>query len=279
MLQSTMLEMPTTWVWGCLSVAILILLVGATALSTELRKNRSAPLYRNDLNGLVQRSKSQIPTEIFVETSWGESCCDAGASPVTYSQNDSLGRTLPDGAFLLQDFMTHDECARIIRAAESHGFGSTQYPKAYRGNERLTTTDHSLASAMWARVEPFVPQRLTLDGSEWEPVGLNETWRLSKYSPGDDFKIHLDGKYLRDQNEQSMFTVNAYLNADFSGGSTRFYNAERDHIVGSIKPATGLCLIFRQPPGARLAHDGEEVASGVKYLVRSDVMYRRVNLI
>jgi hypothetical protein len=43
----------------------------------------------------------------------------------------------------------------------------------------------------------------------------------------------------------------------------------------SLQPETGACLVFRQPPGACLLHDGEEVRAGIKYLLRTDVMYRR----
>lgn len=42
-----------------------------------------------------------------------------------------------------------------------------------------------------------------------------------------------------------------------------------------VQPSAGLCVVFQQPPGAALQHDGEEVSAGVKYLFRSDVMYAR----
>ena len=45
--------------------------------------------------------------------------------------------------------------------------------------------------------------------------------------------------------------------------------------VVSLQPEEGLGLIFRQPPGEFLLHDGECLRGGVKYLFRSDVMYRR----
>jgi hypothetical protein len=34
-------------------------------------------------------------------------------------------------------------------------------------------------------------------------------------------------------------------------------------------------LLFRQPPAACYSHDGERVDDGCKYLLRSDVMYRK----
>jgi hypothetical protein len=42
-----------------------------------------------------------------------------------------------------------------------------------------------------------------------------------------------------------------------------------------IEPHAGMALLFQH----RLLHEGSEVTSGVKYVVRSDVMYRtRVNV-
>jgi hypothetical protein len=72
--------------------------------------------------------------------------------------------------------------------------------------------------------------------------------------------------------------VNIYMNSGFEGGRTRFFDKLRNGTeVAAIKGSAGACLIFMQPSGgAELAHDGEEVSGGLKYLFRSDVMYRRV---
>jgi hypothetical protein len=129
----------------------------------------------------------------------------------------------------------------------------------------------------------------------WEACGLNECWRLTKYRAGDRFLCHCDEAFVRSSTEMSMLTVNIYMNSDFEKGRTRFFlrdnwweqfrvtasevgellkeGAEADE---AVVPATGLCLIFRQPPGRSYYHDGEEVASNYKYLFRSDVMYRKV---
>ena len=40
-----------------------------------------------------------------------------------------------------------------------------------------------------------------------------------------------------------------------------------------MQPAPGAACVFRQPPGAQYRHDGELLATGVKYLLRTDVMY------
>jgi len=188
---------------------------------------------------------------------------------------------------LLHELLSVGECERLIGAAEQHGFGYTDYPKSYRGNTRLTSVDKSLAEALWERIKPLVPQRLELDDeSQWEAIGLNDHWRLAKYVPGDQFKKHNDANYQRCESEVSMYTVNIYANGDFKGGATRFYAAE-DHTPGgwgsapaiehTVQGKPGLCCVFRQPPACRYMHDGEAVEAGVKYLIRSDVMYRRVD--
>jgi len=227
-------------------------------------------------SGKKQGSPATPPTEKTVETSWGELCCDP-VQPTT-STTDSRGIKLPEGAILISDFMSTSECQKIISAAEEFGFGTTPYPKSYRGNLRLSSVDFTLASQLMKRVFSFAPSDISLpDGSSWALSNLNEQFRLSKYLSGDEFKPHVDAKYLRSEKEQSMFTLNIYLNESFSGGATRFYNKDRDKMVAEVTPVSGLCLLFRQPPGAYLVHDGEMVKSGTKYLLRTDLLYTRVN--
>ncbi len=56
-----------------------------------------------------------------------------------------------------------------------------------------------------------------------------------------------------------------YLNDDFTGGTTNFLHLEK-----RIEPRAGMALFFQH----RLLHEGSEVTDGVKYVLRSDVMYR-----
>ena len=105
-----------------------------------------------------------------------------------------------------------------------------------------------------------------------------ECWRLSKYYPGDVFQTHCDSNFARTAKDKSFFTVNIYLNAEFSRGRTRFYDDDEDgNELLSVQPEAGLALIFAQPPYRFYPHDGEVVEGGLKYLLRSDVMYRKIN--
>merc|ERR1719409_704016 len=87
----------------------------------------------------------------------------------------------------------------------------------------------------------------------------------------------------------SMFTVNVYTNtvAIEDGGKTRFFaEVEKDrsrvrahadrHADLLLQPQAGLAALFLQDPQPDAPlHDGETLLGGVKYLLRTDVMYRR----
>jgi hypothetical protein len=62
-------------------------------------------------------------------------------------------------------------------------------------------------------------------------------------------------------------------NEPLVGGATRFFSTYIPDRYMDINPQTGACLVFQH---RGLVHSGEEVVSGVKYTVRSDVMYEQV---
>lgn len=212
-----------------------------------------------------------VPREIEVKTKWGP-LLDV-SHPLLASQQFEKHEICS-----IENLFSPDECSILLEKSELHGYGTTNYAKAYRGNLRLMTTDTSLSDAVWRRLAPLVPATLSFNEAIWDAVGLNDCWRLAKYQPGDRFQGHCDASFSRSKQEQSMLTVNIYMNEGFKGGSTRFYltdTSDRRKPDLAIVPQTGLCLLFRQPPGQQYYHDGEQLQSGFKYLFRSDVMYRR----
>ena len=76
-------------------------------------------------------------------------------------------------------------------------------------------------------------------------------------------------------------TFMVYLNENFIGGSTRFYNEKQWHyqsgdaenVIYSYKPQTGDALIFN----STMTHDGGEVLDGRKYILRSEIMYSSID--
>lgn len=225
-----------------------------------------------------------IPNEIVVHTDLS-SLLDLNHVPSS-KKHIIEGRDV----FLVELFLSKEECERIISTTESFGYGKTEFTKSYRGNQRLRCEDPTLAMALFERLRPFIPMEVTESHGEdlnFEAIGLNPLFRFSKYFPGDRFQAHVDAAYKRDMEVdnfivKSMYTINLYLNEDFADGHTRFYVSRIDRTIqGAIRPESGTCLLFRQPPHAHYLHDGEEVGSctspdqrGCKYLLRTDVVYR-----
>jgi len=180
--------------------------------------------------------------------------------------------------FLLRGVFSGEECARIIREAEATGFQATggDYPPSYRDNDRQVRDDAARAQAVFARIRPFLPERLVdAAGDGWRLKGLNPRFRFCRYRAGQRFCIHRDGAHAPSDEERSHLTCMLYLNdsAEFSGGATRYYaeRAEGSELLGVVRPEAGTLIVFDHA----LWHDGEAVPSGTKYVMRTDVLYTR----
>lgn len=173
-----------------------------------------------------------------------------------------------NGVFTVDNFFSQKECKDWISKSEEIGyeeakvgFGRKQVlMKEVRNNERLIYDNDDLALQLWNSIKEFVPKETYLGLA----MGLNERFRFYKYFPDQEFKPHQDGSFIRNIHEWSSFTFMVYLNEDMTGGETKFNTL-------SIKPATGKALIFRH----ELVHQGCKVIEGIKYVLRTDVMYRR----
>ena len=136
--------------------------------------------------------------------------------------------------------------------------------KDIRNNERVIVDDVDLAQSLFRTTRPLLPE----EWYGWELVGLNERFRFYRYDPGQYFAPHTDGYFERDNGERSHLTFMIYLNGGFEGGETTFaMNRKPLRVV----PRTGMALLFYH----QVLHEGSAVISGRKYVLRSDVMYRR----
>ncbi len=175
-----------------------------------------------------------------------------------------------DFIFVIEDFLTPEECSELIAAGERAGFADApittrsgfEMRKDIRNNTRVMYDDAELAARCYERAKPFLVET-------WfyrHVCGLNERLRFYRYEPGQRFAPHFDGRFDRNDQERSEFSFLIYLNEDFEGGETRFFDPEPI----SVTPRTGLALVFHHPQ----LHEGAVLRRGVKYVLRSDVMYR-----
>lgn len=169
--------------------------------------------------------------------------------------------------FLIDDFLTEEECDFHIKASEKIGYeqakvnvnGKQIIMTTVRNNQRVLMLDEEMAVEIWEKLKHFVDAHPTA-----LPIGLNEMWRYYKYVPGERFKLHKDGSYVRNQCERSLLTLLIYLNDDFEGGATGF-NREFE-----IAPKKGRAVIFEH----QIRHEGKRIHSGIKYVLRTDVMFK-----
>lgn len=127
--------------------------------------------------------------------------------------------------------------------------------------------DFGTAEFVFKAIRPLIP--LTCRGALVQ--GVNERLRFLKYNPGGNFKPHIDGCFPRNKFEESMVTLQIYLNDVKEGGATRFFHDDKKifekvqlfspfshyFLYNEInisylqkrwdaKPATGQIAVFRQ---------------------------------
>ncbi len=172
-----------------------------------------------------------------------------------------------DSIFTVDDFLTRAECLQYIVRSEEIGYelakvntaGGSKVKTDVRNNSRAFYNSEELAQMLWDKIQPFVPMQLANSTA----CGLNELFRFYRYQRGHKFKGHIDESYVRNEQEMSFFTFMVYLNDNFQGGDTTFRGVR-------IRPRQGMALLFLHS----LYHEGSEVTQGVKYVLRSDVMYK-----
>jgi len=181
----------------------------------------------------------------------------------------------------IEKLLSSDKCQELIRFAENLGFeeADIKYPngarfnKDYRNNMRCNFQDEALRLELEKLLLPHVPESvLTI-----LPGGLSRyaqfkrlsgNFRFYKYLPGQDFKRHRDGN-TQEEDGVALVTILFYLNdvqVD-QGGSTTIYDVNT--IVDKVQPEEGRVLIFLHS----VAHAGEALKEGVKYVLRSDLIY------
>eukprot|EP00928_Gymnodinium_smaydae_P003907 TRINITY_DN11380_c0_g2_i1.p1 TRINITY_DN11380_c0_g2~~TRINITY_DN11380_c0_g2_i1.p1 ORF type:complete len:324 (+),score=38.82 TRINITY_DN11380_c0_g2_i1:125-973(+) len=196
-----------------------------------------------------------------------------------------------DSAFLIKNLLSPEECDEIIAQAESFGMQSCGYSERIRITDRVSVRGGRLGRVLFERARPFLkdvfipafrkgPEGCPEDMLRglWQPSELNPCFRVCRYSPGGFFAPHYDGGFDTCDRHRSIKTFMIYLNDDFEGGPTSFYNENQrrysrglsENQIYELRPEKGSCLVFNHC----ITHDGGELLQGKKYILRTEVMYR-----
>lgn len=190
-------------------------------------------------------------------------------------------------AVKIDGVLTHDDCERWIATAERADFTKSGDREIFSGDRlRTVLTDQDAADAIWEQIKAHVNRRRThqsrdlnysyggvgvIPDGEYEPFGVSPMFRFSKYVPGGSFGWHVDTCYAKGPHEVGMDTLLIYLNDDYVGGETMIKLTPNKVVM---TPKTGSAMAFYHFQ----THAGMHVQSGVKYVVRTEVLYRKVVL-
>jgi superfamily II RNA helicase len=179
----------------------------------------------------------------------------------------------------LDHFLSDKECRNLLQRAntvinDDIGNRSWHLPETGGKYMRVLMIDRPLADNLWDRVKSSVPHISGVAQYKgYKLLCLNDHFRFSRYNKGGYFPLHCDGKNydnsrpeLSEYSLESLFTLNIFLNDDFEGGATDFFNDSELRL--SVKPQTGRAALF----WADQYHQGNTVDIPYKYLLRTDVM-------
>ncbi|CAE8610901.1 unnamed protein product [Polarella glacialis] len=176
--------------------------------------------------------------------------------------------------FVVDSVISTEACQRIVHLAEQCGFR-----QRFSASAVTLFMPEDFSHKIFERLKPHLP-----DHFGGRPIGINRRWAVLKYPEGKYFGPHVDGNVpgtTREGDElkyekgtRSYMTCLFWLSDDLEGGETVFAFPQGGIWV-AIPPKTGAALLFFHGQNAIMnpMHYGGDVRSGVKYLVRSDIIY------
>jgi hypothetical protein len=215
---------------------------------------------------------------------------------------NQMKMTIPDvkskkSLYYIENVLTKLECEKLVEITQNkYSTLKHEFLPSEREGNRLLTNDETFAQVIFERIKKFIfqdpklidlkPCGFGVDG-EWKVDHINPCFRYNQYiSPSVGFKAHRDATYIHNEDIRSILTLLIYINDDFEGGDTVFYDTygtrTREDLVDDelkrgyterfrYKPKTGSVLIFNH----NMIHEGEALSHGTKYVIRSDVVFKR----
>ncbi|KAG2378574.1 hypothetical protein C9374_008213 [Naegleria lovaniensis] len=197
-----------------------------------------------------------------------------------------------DRCIYIGSLLSSKECTDLIEATSQLGYQSieNEYPKEYRNSERVLVLSKKLADILWQRIQPFLTAEDFKDvrpygfdnAGTWKPIGINECLRFNRYKQNAFFKPHQDAKFIRNDNEQSIFTILVYLDSSYAGTTLlkkvpdpqeKDVSIMKFKKITTLRPKEGAVAIFNHD----LYHAGQRVRYGRKYVLRTELIFKRVD--
>ena len=169
-----------------------------------------------------------------------------------------------DFVYQIDNLLSSEECQRYIDMFENKELVE-DINDTHRKYHRIQFDNEELANKLYMKVKSYLPKKIKKIAD-----GMNSHIRLSKYDPSQFFGIHKDGINFDKNNKKRMSyaTLNIFLNDDFEGGATTFYEKDKKTIKYVCNPKKGSGAFFY----SQQFHEGNIIKSGNKFLLRTDLM-------
>lgn len=172
--------------------------------------------------------------------------------------------------FAVGDFMSADECARMIALVDRVAKPSATFDTPYSANYRTSY------SGDVNHRDPFVRKiSRRIDDLLGIPPEFGEAVQGQRYLPGQEFQAHCDFFYTeaeywqheKNRGGQRSWTAMVFLNEVERGGETHF-----PHLQMAMTPRTGALLGWNNmnregQPNTWTTHAAKPVEAGLKYVI------------
>lgn len=209
-------------------------------------------------------------------------------TPLIPAENLYVETCLEDQILIIRNLFTSKLCKDYVSFLSSLPLATTPgKPKrgeAVRVNDRFQIEDSLFAQQLWQKTPLQHLVSMYEDQSVWdgEVLGLNPNIRIYRYRPGQFFDQHYDesNRLMYGPGKtpaRTTWTLLIYLTT-CEGGETAFYpepkkgeNTPEPILVGM---EVGMALLHKHGDDCML-HEGKEVKSGEKWVLRSDLVVKR----
>ncbi|KAF5365697.1 hypothetical protein D9758_003252 [Tetrapyrgos nigripes] len=181
-----------------------------------------------------------------------------------------------------QDFLSAPECVAFQKFIDGLPMELTPPKKrgeAERVNYRISILSPHFAQQLHSLLVPHLPSFPSRTDPARKPHSFNSNIRCYKYTPLQYFGPHYDDSVTDSSTgAKSEWTLLIYITGaedGVDGGETLFYKSERRRAEDTITPPLkrGTALLHKHGQDC-LFHEGSPIKKGVKYVLRSDLMFK-----
>ena len=175
---------------------------------------------------------------------------------------------LPFEIMTFDNLYTVDEIKEHVKFIEMANNKEQRFTNNKFKNGKIINEE--LSNLIFSRLENILPKMyIDRNMKKWKIVNSSKYIFYAKYENNEFFNIHTDTGSIYDpvNNLYSKFTLLTYLNDDYVGGETIFYD-EILKETSKIVPKTNKTLIF----DIDIFHKGNNVTKNNKYWIGTEIV-------